>query len=109
MVEFFKALLCHLRGPVVLSWDRSPIARRKLGQDFLRRHPRLYTEYFPAYAPELNPAEYVWTRADDALANNTPQDETDLKSRLLSSMRKLRSSQALLWSCIHASELPWTR
>jgi transposase len=109
VVEFLQALLCHLRGPVVLLWDRSPIHRRKLVQDFLHRHPRLYTEYFPAYAPELNPAEYVWNRADDVLANGAPQDEKDLKRRLLSCMRKLRSSQSLLWSCIYASELPWTR
>jgi hypothetical protein len=24
-------------------------------------------------------------------------------------MRKLQSSQSLLWSCIYASDLPWTR
>ena len=109
VVEFLKALLSHLRGPVVLLWDRSPIHRRKLVQDFLHRHPRISTEYFPAYAPELNPAEYVWNRADDALANSAPQDEKELKRRLLSSMRKLRSSQSLLWSCIYAPDLPWTR
>ena len=109
VVEFLKALLAHLRGSVVLLWDRSPIHRRKLVQDFLHRHPRISTEYFPAYAPELNPAEYIWNRADDTLANSTPQDETDLKRRLRSVMHRLRSSQSLLWSCIYASDLPWTR
>lgn len=109
VVGFLKPLLRHLRGPVVLLWDRGPIHRRKLVQDFLQRRPRVHLEYFPAYAPELNPAEYVWNRADDALANGTPRNEQELTRRLRSSMRKLKASQSLLWSCIYASDLPWTR
>lgn len=109
VAEFLKQLLRHVRGPLVLLWERGPIHRRTLVQDFLHRHPRVHPEYFPAYAPELNPAEYVWNRADDALANGTPQNELELTRRLRASMRKLNSSQSLLWSCIYASDLPWTR
>ena len=109
VVGFLKPLLHHLRGPVVLLWDRGPIPRRQLVQAFLHRYPRVQAEYFPAYAPELNPAEYVWTRVDDALANGTPQNEQELTRHLRASMRKLNSSQSLLWSCIYASDLPWTR
>jgi len=57
VVELLQQLLHQLRGPVVLLWDRGPIPRRKLVQDFLPRRPRVHAEYFPAYAPELNPAE----------------------------------------------------
>jgi transposase len=56
-VEFLTQLLRHLRGPRVLLWERGSIHRRPLVQDFLSRHPRVHPEYFPAYAPELNPAE----------------------------------------------------
>lgn len=66
-------------------------------------------EYFPAYAPELNPAEYVWNQTDRALSNGAPESLKDLKKMLRNSKRKLRGSQKLLWSCIYASELPWTR
>jgi len=65
--------------------------------------------YFPAYAPELNPAEYVWTRADHELANGVPDDLRELRARLADATRRLRRSQALLWSCIYASDLPWPR
>jgi transposase len=109
VVGFLTPLLRHLRGPVVLLWDRGPIHRRQLVQEFLHRYPRVQAEYFPAYAPELNPAEYVWNRVDNALANGTPQNEQELTRHLRSSMRKLNSSQSLLWSCIYASDLPWTR
>lgn len=109
VVAFLQQLLRHLRGPVVLLWDRGPIHRRQLVQDFLPPHPRVQPESFPAYAPELNPAEYVWNRADDALANGTPRNEQELTRRLRSSRRKLQSFPSLLWSCLYASDLPWTR
>jgi DDE superfamily endonuclease len=57
VVEFLTQLLRHLRGPLVLLWGRGSIHRRQLVQDFLSRHPRVHPESFPAYAPELNPAE----------------------------------------------------
>jgi transposase len=103
-----KPLLRHLRGPVVLLWARGPIHRRQLVQDFLHRYSRIHAEYFPAYAPELNPAEYVWNRVDDALANGTPRTEQELTRYLHAAMRKLKASQPLLWSCLYASDLPWS-
>jgi DDE superfamily endonuclease len=57
---FLQHLLRHLRGPVALLWDRGPIHRRREVRAFVRAHPRLHVHEFPAYAPELNPAEYVW-------------------------------------------------
>jgi hypothetical protein len=51
----------------------------------------------------------VWNRADDALANGTPGNEHELIRRLRSSMSHLKASQSLLWSCIYASKLPWSR
>jgi transposase len=82
MRAFLLHLLRHLRGPVDLLWDRGPIHRRREVQAFLRRHPRLQVHYFPAYAPELNPAEYVWAQADQALANGAPDDLSELCHRL---------------------------
>lgn len=106
---FLKDLLKHLRGPLVLLWDRASIHGRKEVKEFLARHPRIRVERFPAYAPELNPAEYVWNRTDHTLCNSAPDDVAELKGMLRNSVRKLRRSQNLLWSCIFASDLPWTR
>jgi transposase len=106
---FLQHLLRHLRGPVDLLWDRGPIHRRREVGAFLANHPRLRVKSFPASAPELNPAEYVWAQADHALANGAPDDLRDLRHRLGDATRRLRRSQNLLWSCIYASALPWTR
>jgi putative transposase len=106
---FLQHLLRHLRGSVVLLWDRGPIHRRREVKQWRTAHPRLHVEEFPAYAPELNPAEYVWAQADRALANSAPTDLRQLNGMLRNSVRRIRGSQSLLWSCIHASDLPWTR
>jgi transposase len=106
---FLHHLLRHLRGPVVLLWDRGPIHRRREVNQWITAHPRLQVEAFPAYAPELNPAEYVWAQADRALANSAPMDLRHLNGMLRHSVRRIRGSQPLLWSCIHASDLPWAR
>ena len=106
---FLTHLLRHLRGPVVLLWDRGTIHRRREVKQWIRTHPRLHVEPFPAYAPELNPAEYVWNQADRALANGSPMDLVQLNRRLQNSVRRIRGSHKLLWSCIYASDLPWTR
>lgn len=107
--SFLKQLLKHLRKPVVLLWDRATIHRRKEVKQFLFQRPRVHMEYFPAYAPELNPAEYVWNQTDRALSNSAPENLKDLKKMLRNSTRKLRASQKLLCSCIYASDLPWKR
>ena len=108
VLRFLKHLLKHLRGPVMLLWDRGRIHRDGQVQTFIENHPRLQVEEFPGYAPELNPAEYVWMQADSALANSVPEEIVELKALLLTTKRKLRTSQDLLWACIYASDLPWT-
>jgi transposase len=107
--EFLKHLLNHVRGPVILLWDSGPIHTDGDVQAFIEEHPRLHCEYFPGYAPELNPAEFIWTQADAALANSAPEALKELKALLSKSKRRLCNSQQLLWSCILASDLPWTR
>jgi transposase len=92
-----------------LLWDRGPIHRRREVRDFFIDHPRVDPHYFPADAPELNPAEYVWAQADRELANGAPDDLGELRQRLTDATRRLRRSQDLLWSCIYASDLPWAR
>jgi transposase len=106
---FLRHLLRHLRGPIVLLWDRGTIHRRKAVKQWITTHPRLQVEEFPAYAPELNPAEYVWSQADRALANSAPEDLHQLNGMLRHTVRRLRGSQPLLWSCVYASDLPWAR
>jgi transposase len=105
--RFLHYLLQQVRGPIILLWDQGPIHKHGAVRQFVRAHPRLQIEEFPGYAPELNPAEYVWCQSDSALANSRPEELTELKALLVATKRRLRNSQDLLWSCIEASDLPW--
>jgi transposase len=107
VVLFLRHLLRHLRGPIELLWDGGSIHQREDVRSFLRRNPRLHTQRFPAYAPELNPDEFVWTKMKDDLANGGPEDLHALNAQLRRAFRRLHGSQQFLWSCIFAADLPW--
>ncbi len=60
-VAFLKHLLRHIPGNLLLVWDRLPAHRSRVVQEFVAaQNGRIHTAYLPAYAPELNPTEYVW-------------------------------------------------
>jgi hypothetical protein len=61
VIAFLRALRHHLRGKVLLVWDRLGVHRSRLVKEYLvsQRH-WLEVEWLPAYAPELNPVEYLW-------------------------------------------------
>jgi transposase len=107
VVLFLRDLLRHLRGPVDLLWDGGSIHKREDVQAFQKANPRLTIHRFPAYAPELNPDEWVWTNMKNDLANGAPNDISRLDVHLRRSFRRLHGSQKLLWSCLLGSDLPW--
>ena len=74
--------------------------------DLLRRHPRLHIEYFPAYAPQLNPDEGVWSLAKRELAKSCPHDVDELTEDVIRSINAIRTSPEKLRGCIVQSELP---
>lgn len=106
VVLFLRHLLRHLRGPVDLLWDGGSIHKREDVQAFRNQNPRLKIHPFPAYAPELNPDEFVWTKMKTDLANGAPEDIRRLDAQMRRSFRRLHGSQQLLWSCVLASDLP---
>ncbi len=105
--QFLGYLLKHIRGPIVLLWDNIRPHRARALQRLFERYRRLHKHFFPSYAPELNPDEFVWTYLKRDLANSVPRDLIHLEQLLEKPIRKLQRSQRLFWSCIHASELPW--
>ena len=108
VVLFLRELRRHIPGPLVLLWDGIPIHRRALVVEYLRQHNNLlHVHRFPAYAPEINPDEQVWTQVKQHLANTTPRTAAELDEQVGGELRRLRCSQPLLWSCIQASDLPW--
>lgn len=87
--DFLHHLLQHLRGHVVPLWDKALIHREKPVHEIFDRYPRLDLEWFPGYAPELNPVEFVWTQAKHRLANSVPEGTKELKRMLCRTPRRL--------------------
>lgn len=107
IIRFLRHLLRHLRGHVVVIWDGGPTHKRKIVKEFIRQQRRLHVYPFPGYAPQLNPDEFVWTKAKRDLSNSAHETIKQLGKHLRSSIARIQNSQRLLWSCIHKSELPW--
>jgi transposase len=106
VADFLRALLRHLRGHVVLLWDRGSTHKGPAIDAVCQAYPRLHLEAFPAYAPELNPAEQVWNDCKGHTANSLLRDMRDLRWRLHAKTRRVRRSQAKLRSFILTSKLP---
>jgi putative transposase len=103
---FLRQLLRHLRGQVIVLLDNAGIHTAAPLRRLCARHTRLHLEYFPGYAPELNPDEGVWNLTKRALANGRPDTLDELVVDLLWSLEGIRQSPALLRSCVTQSELP---
>jgi transposase len=72
----------------------------------LARHPEIVTEQFPRYAPELNPAEQVWTHLKGhTLANYAPPNVAMLRARLLQEAGTLGKRSDLLAAFIRHAKL----
>ena len=103
---FLRHLLHHLRGHVIVLLDNSSTHNGEPVRELRRRHCRLHLEYFPPYAPELNPDEGVWSLTKRSLANGRPDDVEEMISALVESIERVRHSQARLGGCISRSDLP---
>lgn len=60
LIGFLRRLVRQAEGKVFLIVDRHPVHRSKALQQWLGKHGRrIRLFYLPAYAPELNPDEYL--------------------------------------------------
>jgi len=98
-VQFVSHLLRHLPGPILLLWDRARIHRSVELKEFrkLDTIDRLKIEYFPPYAPEVDPQEYVWHHLKHVdLRNLTSHSLDDLWLHLRTATKRLRARAGVL-------------
>lgn len=108
VINYFELLKKRLRGRTLfLLLDGLPAHRAKKTQEWINRNKSWFTAYrFPAYAPELNPIEYVWSSSKNKdLANVCPKDMGELEKRIKKSMKRINGSGAVLRGCLRASKL----
>jgi len=107
MVAFLRQLRRHVRGKLVLIWDRWSVHRSALVRKYCEKHARrIRVEWLPSYAPELNPVEQVWSHTKyGELANFAPHDIDHLDDAVRRSIRSKRRNQALLLSFVRHTGL----
>jgi transposase len=108
VVRFLSHLLARIPGRLVVFWDGGSIHTSKMVQRFLDRHKdRLTTQFFPAYAPDVNPQEQVWNRLKYVeLRNVCPSSAEELIAETRAAMERIRLRPELFPSFFEHAGLP---
>lgn len=83
---------------MLVIWDRLAARRSRLVRDFVDSlGGRLKIERLPAYAPEMNPVEYIWGYLKThEIPNLCPNHFADLGAAAKSALRRMRRRKPLL-------------
>ena len=108
IVKYVKTLKHQLKGrKLLLIWDGLSAHRAKIVAAFLKTQKDwLRVERFPAYAPELNPVEYLWSSTKSKhLCNLRPEGMPALKKAVGRTYRRVKNDKQVLRGFLKASEL----
>lgn len=108
LIEFLSALYRTIGRKLLVIWDGLPAHRSRLVRRFIETlKGAVQLETLPAYAPELNPVEYLWGYLKNhALANFCAHDLpqlSDVARRKLKSMQRRTTLVTAFWK---QAELP---
>ena len=108
IIEFLNALGRQIRKPLLVIWDGLPAHRSALVREYLEAlKGAIQIEQLPAYAPELNPTEYIWGHLKHhELANRCAGDFADLKTGARNRLRSMQRRPTLIRAFWQQAELP---
>jgi transposase len=108
VLHFLRHLTRHVRGPVIVVWDRGRAHKHALVRAWLATHPRCHIVWFPPYAPDLNPVELLWSYLKyGRLANFAPDTVETIQASVRRERRRLGHRPELLRSFFRHSALPF--
>ena len=102
VVDFLRQLLRQIPGKLLVIWDGASIHHCQAVKTFLAAGAakRLHLERLPAYAPDLNPDEGVWSLLKRGeLKNRCCHDLAELRWELGLAIRRLRRRPQTLTAC----------
>jgi transposase len=107
VIEFLGHLKRHLRRPVLLIWDRLSAHTSRMTRKWIEEQEGwIETEYLPAYAPELNPVEYLWRHwKEQELPNVCPRDWWELDDRARRALKRMRRRPRVIAACWRQAKL----
>jgi len=94
IIKFLRYLLTEIEGKLGVVWDGVSVHRSKELKQFLQEegHTRIELARLPAYAPDLNPTEGVWSYVKGFdFRNLCCHNLNELRERLKGSFANLQS------------------
>ena len=97
----------HIPKDMLVIWDGLKTHRSRLVKDFVgRQNGRIELEYLPAYAPELNPVEYLWGHwKQHELPNFCPKTFAELSYHAVRALKRMRRRPRLIIAFWKQAEL----
>ena len=107
VVAFLRGVLEQVRGRVIVVWDGGSNHKGPLMRELLAQYKRLHLERLPAYAPDLNPVEMIWSYLKSGLmANFVPRDVHEVDEVVQGHLLKLGKDPKLIRALWTGSRLP---
>lgn len=107
VVKFLGEVLKRLRGPIIVVWDGGSSHKGPFIRELLSHYPRLHLERLPAYAPELNPVEQLWSYLKHGkLSNFVPRNIWHLDHVVHEHLLAAQRTAGLLKALWKGSALP---
>jgi len=107
-IVWFLAKLCerYRKRDMLLIWDGAAIHRSEVVKSFLKERPgRIHLERLPAYSPQLNPVELVWSQLKRNLKNQVFTSLEDLTVAILDQVKGLESNPKLVQAFFNKKEI----
>lgn len=107
-IRTLKHLMKCVHGGIALFWDGLPAHRAKIVKEFITNHKERFriVERFPAYAPELNPQEYIWSASKGKdMANFCPSKDNDLHAQTKKSLKRIQRNSNTIRGSLKKSGL----
>jgi transposase len=107
VVDFLKALSRHIPQPLLVIWDGAPIHRSRIVSDHVAStRGRIVVERLPAYAPELNPAEYIWAHLKQhEIGNLLVKEAWQLSHYASAALKRMHRRPRIIRACFAQATL----
>lgn len=106
IAAFLRLLHERVNNPITVIWDSVRIHLSQPVADYLSRDGNIVSETFPPNAPELNPADGVWSHIKyGRLPNYTPFDLSELRRTVTAELKRLQRQPHLLHAFIRRTRL----
>jgi transposase len=108
LIDFLLHLMRHVPGKLLIIWDGLRVHRSALLMEFVEAtEGRIQLEQLPAYAPELNPVEFLWGHwKQHELPNLCAKTFGELSGHARRALRRMRRRPRLIRAFWHQAELP---